>query len=269
MPGNHMLGALKRIVKEQVLARGAWIEAASDPKLVRMFIRSTTARSCNTKLIRVGPAGDGGYMVPNDLDGITACISPGVSTECGFDLEMAKRGIDVYMADASVEGPPLAHPRFHFTPKFFDTHNDYETTTIDDFCDAIGPSGSSGDLILQMDIEGAEYRVIPNISTALLKRFRIMVVEFHDMQQLFSKFSFVTVGAAFKRLRMFHEIVHIHPNNRCGMVSLGDIEIPRVMEFTFYRKDRARFGTGPAFPHDEDRDNFPDFPPMPLPNIWR
>jgi hypothetical protein len=29
-------------------------------------------------LIRVGPDGDGGYLLPDDLSGIVACFSPGV-----------------------------------------------------------------------------------------------------------------------------------------------------------------------------------------------
>ena len=30
-------------------------------------------------LLRLGPNGDGGYLVPDDLDGITHCFSPGVA----------------------------------------------------------------------------------------------------------------------------------------------------------------------------------------------
>ena len=87
-----------------------------------MPLRSSTASSRNSgpPLKRFGPSGDGGYLMPDDLDGIVACISPGVSTECGFDSEMAARGIDVYMADASVAGPSARHDRFHFFPKHLD-----------------------------------------------------------------------------------------------------------------------------------------------------
>ncbi|MCU0317661.1 MAG: hypothetical protein MUC92_13840 [Fimbriimonadaceae bacterium] len=36
------------------------------------------------ELIRLGPDEDGGYLVPDDLEGIVACFSPGVNTVSRF-----------------------------------------------------------------------------------------------------------------------------------------------------------------------------------------
>lgn len=36
-------------------------------------------------LIRLGPNGDGGYLVPDDLTGIEACFSPGVCATSEFE----------------------------------------------------------------------------------------------------------------------------------------------------------------------------------------
>src|SRR5690606_15588501 len=69
-------------------------------------------------LVRIGPRGDGGYLVPGDLSGLAGAISPGVSTQCGFDIDLADRGIPVVMADASVDGSPVAHHEFIFVKKF-------------------------------------------------------------------------------------------------------------------------------------------------------
>jgi hypothetical protein len=109
------------------------------------------------KIKRFGPKRDGGYLLPDDLEGIGGCVSPGVSAECGFDMDIADLGIDVYLADASVSSPPVAHERFRFSKLHFDTFNSSDTVTIDDFCRLISPAS---DLLLQMDIEGAEYRVL-------------------------------------------------------------------------------------------------------------
>jgi hypothetical protein len=218
-------------------------------------------------LRRLGPHGDGGYLVPNDLDGVTACISPGVSTECGFDLAMADLGIDVFMADASVDGPPVDHPKFHFEKVFLDSYRSADTTTIDSFCAAAG----EGDLVLQMDIEGAEYRVIPSMSESLLRRFRIVIVEMHNLDQLFAAFAFDIIRSAFAKLTAYHDVVHIHPNNCCGSVEREGLEIPRVMEFTFYRRDRAAFSDGRSlvFPHPLDVDVKSANAPLVLPKCWR
>ena len=50
-------------------------------------------------LVRIGPDGDGGYLVPDALDGIAHAFSPGVSTESGFEAELAERGMDVVVTD--------------------------------------------------------------------------------------------------------------------------------------------------------------------------
>jgi hypothetical protein len=66
-------------------------------------------------LIRMGPPGDGGYLLPDDLQGIEACFSPGVNEVSGFEKDCAERGMKVFLADHSVDGPAAAHPLFHFT----------------------------------------------------------------------------------------------------------------------------------------------------------
>ena len=38
-------------------------------------------RVYQTELVRLGGNNDGGYLLPNDLEGITACFSPGVDNK--------------------------------------------------------------------------------------------------------------------------------------------------------------------------------------------
>jgi hypothetical protein len=218
-------------------------------------------------LRRFGPAGDGGYLMPDDIDGIAACISPGVSDECGFDLEFAERGIPVYMADASVTQPPVPHPNFRFFPFHLDVASTAHTMTLEQLCAEAPP----GDLLLQMDIESAEYRVLAAASDALLRRFRIIVVEFHELDHLFSRFSFVAMKAAFDKLLATHAVVHLHPNNCIQAVRRKDLIVPPLMEFTFYRKDRMPNGAAVPlkFPHELDAHCVPTRPPIPLPQCWR
>lgn len=90
-------------------------------------------------LVRYGPDADGGYLIPDDLEEIGGSISPGVSTECGFDMEIAQRGIPVYMADASVTDAPVSHRNFNFSKLFLDTYNSDATIRIDDYCEPVAP----------------------------------------------------------------------------------------------------------------------------------
>ena len=146
--------------------------------------------------------------------------------------------MEMHMADASVPGPPVAHPRLHFHKKFLDVFEDEENMCFNTLCTSIAQE-ADGDYILQMDIEGEEYRVLLDARDETLKRSRIMLVEFHHLDRMFAKFPFQMIRATFQKLLRFHHVVHIHPNNVCGPRVRGDIKIPPVMEFTFYRKDRA------------------------------
>lgn len=213
-------------------------------------------------LIRIGPQGDGGYLVPDDLEGIQACFSPGVSSISGFELECANRGMDVYLADASVESPEHEHPRFHFAKNFigdvtkgnFITMNDWMHKSLGD---------DTGDLILQMDIEGWEYKALNAISENNMSRFRIIIVEFHGLDYLLN-YKIHT----FRRILKNHTCVHIHPNNCSEPTMIGKSPVPRMMEFTFYRNDRIKSRKYQStFPHSLDRDCTTN-PTIILPDYW-
>jgi hypothetical protein len=213
-------------------------------------------------LIRMGPEGDGGYLVPDDLDDVQACFSPGVSLISGFELECAERGIDVHMADASVESPADRHPRFHFRKAFIGNRTQGDFVTMDDWiADAIGER--KGDLILQMDIEGWEFKALNAISEDNLRRFRIIIMEFHGLDYLLP-YKIRT----FRKILKNHSCVHIHPNNCCEPAKTGGVPVPRMMEFTFYRNDRIKSREFQStFPNPLDRDNTTN-PTVVLPDYW-
>lgn len=219
------------------------------------LIRSLRPVRGEVPLIRIGPAGDGGYLVPDDLGEIEYAYSPGVSDESGFEFELARRGMSVFMADYSVDGPALTSDRFEFAKKFVGSFTDETYMTLDDWKQqTIG--AYSGDLLLQMDVEGAEYETILNLSDSLVRQFRIMVIEFHYLHQLWNKPWFLLVERVFRKLLESHSVAHIHPNNCCGSFRSGGLEIPRVAEFTFYRNDRIEQPVFcDTFPHALDADN--------------
>ncbi|RMH40947.1 MAG: hypothetical protein D6688_12275 [Alphaproteobacteria bacterium] len=218
-------------------------------------------------LVRIGGAEDGGYLVPDDLEGVVACYSPGVADKADFELEMAARGIPSFMADRSVEGPPVAHPMFHFEKKFLGSRVDDGTVTLDDWVGRTAPA--TGDLVLQMDIEGAEYDVLSTVSPEVLKRFRIIVVEFHRLYGLVRRKEHPRIRATFERLSKDFAVVHIHPNNAVPVHRFGRHEIPPLLEMTFLRRDRiSEMRPATRFPHPLDRPNVADMPDFPLPPIW-
>ncbi len=218
-------------------------------------------------LIRLGPADDGGYLVPDDLQGINACFSPGVSTSSDFELACAKRGMQIYLADYSVDGPATEHEHFHFIKKFVGSTTSQAVMTMDDWARSSQPNDTS-DLLLQMDIEGCEYETLLSTSDDFLKRCRVIVIEFHRLHELWSRPYFRLASMAFRKLLQTHACVHLHPNNCRSAVRLQGLDMPRVMEFTFLRRDRfTESSPATQFPHLQDADNT-DRPPLVLPQWW-
>ena len=256
---------------ERAAGNTVWIGHATPRRQLTELLARLRPLQSSRGLVRIGPPGDGGYLMPDDLDGVIAAISPGVSTESGFDQAIAERGIDVYMADASVDGPALAHPRFHFDKLFLGPVTRGNTITIADFCAKVQHFDDGGDLIMQMDIEGAEYPVLQGMSAELIARFRIIVLELHALDNLFHGFSFDLITAMLDKLLESHAVVHLHPNNCTALAVAQGIAIPPVMEMTLYRRDRTTFTHDPGrpAPHPLDADNVAGNPSIVLPACWR
>jgi hypothetical protein len=246
---------------------GAFPTQVTDPARVRSLVERLHPVAGSAELIRLGPISDGGYLVPDDLAGIVACYSPGVSSVSGFERDCADRGMRVFLADKSVDGPAEQHPLFQFSKKFVGAFSDADFMTLDDWVSS-SLADRQSDLMLQIDIEGFEYETFLATSEALLQRFRIIVAEFHNLQNLWSEPFFSLASRAFEKLLRTHACVHLHPNNCCGSAEFRDMTMPRVMEFTFQRRDRiARGGFVTTFPHPLDVDNTVK-PTLPLPRGW-
>lgn len=254
-------------IRSGLLSLGLYSVGRTASSDVARLLEKLRPLDCGVDLIRVGGSRDGAYLVPDDLEGIEFCFSPGVNTTSDFEDDLAERGIRSLMADYSVDGPPVTRSEFCFDKKFvgasnrgcYMTFESWKNKYLHDYAD---------DLILQMDIEGAEYEVIFNMPDDLLNQFRIMAIEFHELDRLFDPFIFSVLSSCFEKLLQYFYVVHIHPNNGWGMVKAGNIEIPKYMEFTFFNKRRVK-SVKPLmqFPHRLDVDNTAESP-MPLPRCW-
>ena len=232
------------------------------------FMQKVAPMTCGHELIRLGGEADGGYLVPDDLEDISACFSPGVGNTSAFDLDIANKGIRVFMADASVEGPAAEHELFHFRKKYIGSKEGMLTLeqwiTEEDI-------GEEEDLLLQMDIEGAEYHNLLELPDEQLRRMRIIVLEAHHLDLMWSEGFFEIVEATFDKLLRHHLCVHIHPQNNVLPFEHKGIQIPRTMEFTFLHRDRLGvhnpIGVN-TLPHPLDSSVAPFKPPLNLPKCW-
>lgn len=260
---------MKFIVASAFLKAGMTLGTQANEGEVRALIARMRPVRTQFPLIRIGGNGDGGYLVPDDLYGLQGCFSPGVAQTATFEKEMIDRGVPCFLADASVESAPISGPLVRFDKKYLGVVDDESTMTIDRWLELYTPDGNK-DLLLQMDIEGWEWPVLLNASSESLRRFRVIVIELHDLDKLLDKIGFLIMGSVLDRLLREFFVVHNHPNNDGGLVRKRDIELPRVLEITFHRKDRATPQGHPTeFPHPLDRINDPSRPDIVLPLIWR
>ncbi len=234
---------------------------------VESFFHLVRPVSSGHELVRIGGHGDGGYLVPDDLDGIAGCLSPGVGDTARFEADLAKRGIPCWLYDDTVDACPATHRLFHFEKLRLGPRQQPGVTSIDAWAAHCLPAGEDG--ILQMDIEGDEYEILMSVSDDALQRFRILVIEFHFLGLLFSRIFLQQARHVFERLAERFEIVHLHPNNTGGLRREHDREVPEHMEITFLRKDRVRQASPRRdFPHALDEDNVAGKPALPLPACW-
>jgi hypothetical protein len=249
--------------------------AGSTAEIMQVF-EFLKPKPSKTPLIRIGGDHDGAYLVPDDLDGIEACFSPGVNRVKDFEDFLTDRyGIKSYMVDFSCDVDQLKTPlragMQTFVKKWLDVTPGEHNISLEDW---IRENDVSGDLLLQMDIEGAEYRNILATSDDTLSRFRIVVLEVHRLSAMLDGQTLRGVIAPFfEKLARNFTSVHAHPNNCCGdfAVPETDIRIPDVLELTLVRNDRfapASSGTA-SLPHPLDVSrNIPRRPPLFLNDAW-
>lgn len=263
---------VKNQIRQMALQQGVLLNAAVPSSEIHNFLARFRQNYAPVDLIRVGGPGDGGYLVPDALETLTHCFSPGVSDTADFEHELStKYGVTSFMADASVTGPPFDDENFFFIPKFLGNRSAGEFITLSDWVESSLGSTSSDEMILQMDIEGAEYDVLTFESRTTLSQFKIMVIEFHYLDKMFEKQFLRTLTSIFEKIYLDFTICHVHPNNCCGMVSRDGITVPRVAEMTFVRKSlvaELTSSAGVTLPHRLDQKNIDQKPDVVMPEIW-
>lgn len=227
-----------------------------------------------TDLIRVGGRGDGAYLVPKLISDAKFCFSPGVSDIANFEQELCDSyNIPCFLSDASVEGPPIINPLIKFQKRYLGSQTQKDFITLSDWLDsALESIDPAAEGILQMDIEGFEYDVLIAEPMEVLERFSIIIIEFHSFQNIFERQFNRMVTAIFEKLYSSYDIVHVHPNNCCGIASVDGVDVPRVFEVTFLKRN-LRKNNYPAtsnhmLPHPLDVDNIPSKPPIYMPESW-
>ena len=239
----RMKMAILNVIQSLFLSAGAYIRPARAPAMD--FISSfLSAKPCGFDMEMIGDGSDGTYVLPNDLDGIEMCFSPGVGPSSQFEEAIFDAyGIRSFLIDASVPSVPTDRDDFFvFDRKFLgaSTYGDFidlETWVMQHASDEIGK-----DLLLQMDIEGAEFSALLACPKDILKRFRIIALEVHFLDAMNLEFFASTVEQTFRKLDEIFVVCYARANDCCGSLRVGSKSFPRVAEVTLIRRDRVVLG---------------------------
>jgi hypothetical protein len=213
-------------------------------------------------LARYGRGGDGGYILPTlRLKSIDALLSFGIFDNWALDEDVWQMNPDllIHAYDHTIGKRRFgeyvmldlarcalgrssfalvkrriatyrAYNRFfvgnrkHFPQRVFNRKDEAFDATIDE---VFGRIEGRNHVFVKMDIEGGEYRVIPDL-LRYADRIELMAIEFHDSMPLRDTF----VRLIKEILREF-EIVHLHGNNFGGVAPDG---LPDTLEATFVHR---------------------------------
>ena len=209
-------------------------------------------------------------MVDNFQKSGGIAYSFGISNDVSWDLDMAARGYDIFMYDPTIKGLPAENARFHFFKEGIagEEVKAQSLNTLENFVRRNGHEGKD-DMILKMDVEGAEWGFLSTVSPALLNKFDQMVFEFHSLIQPKGLYEMGGMISFLKKINLTHSLVHLHGNNHGIFLKFGDFVCPDILELTYVKNSNYKLADDEniSLPIPEDAPNNPRAVDIPL-GFW-
>jgi hypothetical protein len=189
--------------------------------------------------MRAGSKGDGGYLIPNDLHGISRIISGGCDSAWSFEkFFLEQYNVNSIIVDRIDKKPQDLSPKIEYIDAWLGEGDDRTLVSLASILNGLERT-SEPELLLQLDIEGAEFSELQRIPEEELRRFRIIVIEFHGLDRVVNReFYKSVISPVFKKILKDFDLVHSHANNCCGAISIHGVRIPKVLELTFHNNSR-------------------------------
>lgn len=181
---------------------------------------------------------------------------------------MVKRGFDIFMYDMTIDKLPLENEHFHFFKEGIGGVRDSAKMldTLENFIKRNGHSDKSN-MILKMDVEGAEWGFLQTVPIDILTKFDQMVFEFHNFIQPKNFLDMAFTVELLKKINITHTLVHVHANNNASYLQMEGMGIfPNLLELTYLRNDKYNFveDENIFLPKDFDQPCIPMYPEIKL-----
>jgi hypothetical protein len=255
----------KTFLKNFFISKKIYLSKINEKKVLE-FLKKIKIIDSGHKLIRIGSSSDGGYLIPNILDQIEFCFSPGVGNSTTFENHLLNYNIKSFLADNTVD----YFGEHNFIKKNLNSFSDEKNITLEDWVNEKLSSRSNNNLLLQMDIEGSEIECLYNSSINCLDRFKIIIIEFHHFHYILNYLGLKIYNDLFDKILKTHHIVHIHPNNVGPTLNICNNEITNGYEITFINKKDCKYvkKINYSFPHKYDYKNVSSLPDVKCPKIF-
>ncbi len=231
-----MIKFIKKIIRTLLLKFNINIYLFTKEKEIIDFVKLFKIKlPKKLNLIRIGSSNDGGYLVPNILSEISFCYSAGIGKNIDFEKDLLNHNIVVFGADGNIDKLPEDIKNYNFTNKNIGLINNEKNIRFETWINSNENNDDS--LIGQIDIEGAEYNLILDTPINIFKKFKIIVIEFHNLSKIDGKIIYDLYFKSLEKLLTTFNICHIHLNNAEKPIKIKGINIPPLIEVTFLRKD--------------------------------
>ena len=213
-----------------------YVEKKTSKENISKILKKLLPYKTEYDLIRLGDDNDGGYLVPNDLNGIVKNYSAGVGNLSKFEKDLKENFlINSNMLDYNNIDENILPVGSKFFKKKIGVGINKDELNINNWL-----QDEKGEIIFKMDIEGDEYLTLGSVSEENLKKMRILVLEIHDLRNLRNYFFFKTFEKIITKLNDVFYVCHLHVNNVSKVKNIGGYNIPDMLEITLIRKDRVK-----------------------------
>lgn len=208
----------------------------------------------NHQLTRIGQNGDGGYLMINEGLDNNIVYNFGIADEVSWDLALAERGCLIWQYDHTIITTTDTHANFKLHPLGLAAMAGEDMRkTIREALDS-NEHSKQRDMLLNIDVEGHEWKVFNNISSCCFENFLQIVVELHLDISYFSNHEMMDYAiAALENVNKTHQVVHVHGNNNGHSYVLNGFLLPSAIEVTFLnRKEHSFEGSHDYYPRIDD-----------------
>ena len=208
----------------------------ADERLLTFARAIRPMTSPQLELTRIGGATDGGYVMAEPV-AASGAISIGVGWDVSWDQDIGSRGIPVAMFDHTVRKAPAHVPGGTFHRIGIGPTHGPKIRPLDQLVSTAGFAGRD-DLLLKMDVEGAEWLALTQPTSANLQPFTQIALELHGIAGLKDPRAAQGILATIEHLGETHYPIHAHANNYDELVRFGNWWFPNAIEVSFIRKDK-------------------------------